>query len=189
MEQFFGLPVTHLREQQDASSLSELLWQPIKEIIEWLKQEGPKKGKKIKNKMKHGNHVLFTGADTAGKMNAAARLANETGKDLYRIDLSYLVSKYIGETEKNLSRLFDKAEEKGWILFLDEADALFGKRTNVKDSHDKYVNQEIAYLLQRIENYEGLAILSSNMKQNIDPAFLRRLRFVVEFPPAKDAKK
>jgi SpoVK/Ycf46/Vps4 family AAA+-type ATPase len=189
MERLFGLPVTHLSEQHDSGSLHKSLLQPIEEIIGWLKQKPHKKGKTVKNKIKHGNHVLFTGADAAGKINAAARLANETGKDLYRIDLSLLISKYIGETEKNLSQLFDKAEEKSWILFFDEADALFGKRTDVKDSHDKYANQEIAYLLQRIENYEGLAILSSNMKQNIDAAFLRRLRFIVEFPPAKTLKR
>ena len=113
---------------------------------------------------------------------AAEVLAHELGLDLYRIDLSAVVSKYIGETEKNLRRLFDAAEDGGAILFFDEADALFGKRSEVKDSHDRYANIEVNYLLQRMEAYRGLAILATNMKDALDPAFLRRLRFVVDFP-------
>ena len=101
---------------------------------------------------------------------------------LYRIDLSAVVSKYIGETEKNLRKLFDAAEDGGAILFFDEADALFGKRSEVKDSHDRYANIEINYLLQRMEAYRGLAILATNMKSALDSAFLRRLRFIVNFP-------
>jgi SpoVK/Ycf46/Vps4 family AAA+-type ATPase len=102
--------------------------------------------------------------------------------DLYRVDLSQVVSKYIGETEKNLRRVFDAAEEGGAILLFDEADALFGKRSEVRDSHDRYANIEISYLLQRMESYHGLAILTTNMKETLDAAFLRRIRFVVEFP-------
>src|SRR5205809_1014639 len=102
--------------------------------------------------------------------------------NLYRIDLSVVVNKYIGETEKNLHRLFDAAEDGGAILFFDEADALFGKRSEVKDSHDRYANIEINYLLQRLESYRGLAILATNMKSALDPAFTRRLRFMVPFP-------
>src|SRR5262249_59054368 len=102
--------------------------------------------------------------------------------DLYRIDLSSVVSKYIGETEKNLRRVFDAAENSGAILLFDEADALFGKRSEVKDSHDRYANIEVSYLLQRMEVYRGLAILTTNLKENLDPAFMRRLRFVVHFP-------
>ena len=102
--------------------------------------------------------------------------------DLYRIDLSAVVSKYIGETEKNLRRVFDAAEEGGVILLFDEADALFGKRSEVKDSHDRYANIEISYLLQRMEAYRGLAILTTNLKDTLDPAFLRRIRFIVQFP-------
>ena len=113
---------------------------------------------------------------------AAEVLAHDLRLDLYRIDLSAVVSKYIGETEKNLRRLFDAAEDGGAILFFDEADALFGKRTEVKDSHDRYANIEINYLLQRMEAYRGLAILATNMKGALDRAFLRRLRFVVNFP-------
>jgi SpoVK/Ycf46/Vps4 family AAA+-type ATPase len=101
---------------------------------------------------------------------------------VFRVDLSRIVSKYIGETEKNLSRLFDKAENKNWILFFDEADALFSKRTDIRDAHDKYANQEVAYLLQRIETYNGLVILASNQRANIDDAFVRRLQAIIPFP-------
>src|SRR5436190_12165183 len=113
---------------------------------------------------------------------AAEVLANELNLDLYRIDLSALVSKYVGGTEKNLRRVFDAAEEGGAILLFDEADALFGKRSQVKDSHDRYANIEISYLLQRMEAYRGLAILTTNLKSALDQAFLRRIRFVVQFP-------
>jgi SpoVK/Ycf46/Vps4 family AAA+-type ATPase len=108
-------------------------------------------------------------------------LANETALDLYRIDLSSVVSKYIGETEKNLRRVFDAAEAGGAILLFDEADALFGRRSEVRDSHDRYANVEISYLLQRMEEYRGLAILTTNMRSALDSAFLRRIRFIVEF--------
>ena len=113
---------------------------------------------------------------------AAEVLARDLNLGLYRIDLSSLVSKYIGETEKNLRRLFDAAEDGGAILFFDEADALFGKRSEVKDSHDRYANIEINYLLQRMESYRGLAVLATNMKNALDTAFMRRLRFIVTFP-------
>ncbi|VVB73071.1 Proteasome-activating nucleotidase [uncultured archaeon] len=113
---------------------------------------------------------------------AAEVLARDLHLDLYRIDLSSVVSKYIGETEKNLRRVFDAAEEGGAILLFDEADALFGRRSEVKDSHDRYANIEVSYLLQRMEAYRGLAILTTNMKNALDPAFLRRIRFVVQFP-------
>lgn len=129
-----------------------------------------------------GISALFAGTSGTGKTMAAEVLAQELRLDLYRIDLSQVVSKYIGETEKNLRRVFDAAEAGGAILLFDEADALFGKRSEVKDSHDRYANIEISYLLQRMEAYGGLAILTTNMKSALDPAFLRRLRFVVEFP-------
>ncbi|HEX9990085.1 MAG TPA: ATP-binding protein [Chloroflexia bacterium] len=129
-----------------------------------------------------GISALFAGASGTGKTMAAEVLAGELRLDLYRIDLSQIVSKYIGETEKNLRRVFDAAEDGGAILFFDEADALFGKRSEVKDSHDRYANIEINYLLQRMELYRGLAVLATNMKSALDPAFLRRLRFVVNFP-------
>lgn len=129
-----------------------------------------------------GISALFVGVSGVGKTMAAEVLAGELRLDLYRIDLSAVVSKYIGETEKNLRRIFDAAEEGGAILLFDEADALFGKRSEVKDSHDRYANIEVSYLLQRMEAYQGLAILTSNMKDVLDTAFLRRLRFIVQFP-------
>jgi hypothetical protein len=129
-----------------------------------------------------GVSALFAGESGTGKTMAAEVLANELRLDLYRIDLSQVVSKYIGETEKNLRRVFDAAEDGGAILLFDEADALFGKRSEVKDSHDRYANIEISYLLQRMEAYRGLAILTTNMKNALDTAFLRRLRFIVNFP-------
>src|SRR6185436_10184559 len=129
-----------------------------------------------------GISALFSGESGTGKTMAAEVIAHEMRMNLYRIDLSAVISKYIGETEKNLRRLFDAAENGGAILFFDEADALFGKRSEVSDSHDRYANIEINYLLQRMEAYRGLAILATNMKSALDPAFLRRLRFIVRFP-------
>jgi hypothetical protein len=129
-----------------------------------------------------GINALFAGESGTGKTMAAEVLANDLELNLYRIDLSAVVSKYIGETEKNLRKLFDAAEQGGAILLFDEADALFGKRSEVKDSHDRYANIEINYLLQRIEAFSGLSILATNMKSALDPAFLRRLRFIVNFP-------
>jgi hypothetical protein len=129
-----------------------------------------------------GIAALFVGSSGTGKTLAAEVLATELRLDLYRIDLSQVVSKYIGETEKNLRRVFDAAEDGGAILLFDEADALFGKRSEVKDSHDRYANIEVGYLLQRMEAYRGLAILTTNLKESIDQAFLRRIRFTVHFP-------
>jgi SpoVK/Ycf46/Vps4 family AAA+-type ATPase len=129
-----------------------------------------------------GVNALFPGPSGTGKTMAAEIIANQLGLDLYKIDLSAVVSKYIGETEKNLGRVFTAAENANAILFFDEADALFGKRSEVRDAHDRYANIEIAYLLQKMEQYDGLAILASNLRQNMDEAFLRRLQFIVEFP-------
>jgi hypothetical protein len=129
-----------------------------------------------------GVAVLFSGGSGTGKTLAAEVLASELALDLYRIDLSSVVSKYIGETEKNLRRVFDAAEDSGAILLFDEADALFGKRSEVKDSHDRYANIEVSYLLQRMEAYSGLAILTTNLKSALDSSFQRRLRFIVNFP-------
>ncbi|BAY09378.1 ATP-binding protein [Calothrix sp. NIES-2098] len=129
-----------------------------------------------------GISALFAGMSGTGKTMAAEVLANQLQLDLYRIDLSSVISKYIGETEKNLRRVFDAAEAGGAILLFDEADALFGKRSEVKDSHDRYANIEVSYLLQRMEAYRGLAILTTNLKGALDTAFLRRLRFIVQFP-------
>jgi hypothetical protein len=136
-----------------------------------------------------GIAALFSGPSGTGKTMAGEVLATELRLDLYRIDLSQVVSKYIGETEKNLRRTFDAAEEGGAILLFDEADALFGKRSEVRDSHDRYANIEISYLLQRMEAYRGLAILTTNVKSALDQAFLRRLRFVVTFPFPEAAQR
>jgi DNA polymerase III delta prime subunit len=133
-------------------------------------------------KLGKGLTALFSGASGTGKTMAAEVLAHELGLDLYAIDLSQLVSKYIGETEKNLHRIFEEAAATSAILFFDEADALFGKRSEVKEAHDRYANVEISYLLQKMEEFEGIVILASNLRQNIDAAFLRRLQHIVEFP-------
>jgi ATPase family associated with various cellular activities (AAA) len=136
-----------------------------------------------------GISALFAGASGTGKTMAAEVLAQELHLDLYCIDLSQVVSKYIGETEKNLQRVFAAAEECGAVLLFDEADALFGKRSEVKDSHDRYANIEVSYLLQRMEAYRGLAILTTNMRTFLDSAFLRRLRFIVQFGPPDSAQR
>ncbi len=136
----------------------------------------------MKKKIKPGYRSLFYGPPGTGKTLTATLLGKYTERDVYRIDLSRVVSKYIGETEKALSRLFDKAEHKEWILFFDEADALFGRRTDIRDAHDKYANQEVAYLLQRVEGFDGLVILATNQRGNIDDAFVRRLQSIIHFP-------
>ncbi|MCP5096146.1 MAG: ATP-binding protein [Chloroflexi bacterium] len=132
--------------------------------------------------MGKGTNALFAGPPGTGKTMAADIIAHDLGLDLYKIDLSTVVSKYIGETEKNLSKIFAEAETSNAILFFDEADALFGKRTEVRDSHDRYANLEISYLLQKMEEYEGVVILATNMHKNMDDAFRRRLHFIIEFP-------
>ena len=155
----------------------------IREIEHWIKHNDTLLYDwGMKKQIKPGYRALFYGPPGTGKTLTATLLGKHTGKDVFRIDLSRVVSKYIGETEKNLSRLFDKAENKNWILFFDEADALFGKRTDIRDAHDKYANQEVAYLLQRIEGYNGLVILASNQRANIDDAFVRRLQTIIHFP-------
>ena len=137
-----------------------------------------------------GLNVLFSGPPGSGKTMAAEVIANEIGLEIYKIDVSQVVSKYIGETEKNLEVIFTEAETSNAILFFDEADALFGKRSDVKDAHDRYANVEISYLLQRMEEYKGIVILATNLNQNIDEAFLRRLNFNVAFPfPEKEQRK
>lgn len=129
-----------------------------------------------------GLKVLFNGASGTGKIMTAGVIARGLGLDLYKIDLSSVVSKYIGETEKNLNHIFQATHCSNAILFFDEADALFGKRTEIKDSHDRYANLEVNYLLQRMEEYRGLAILATNNKTALDYAFLRRIRFIANFP-------
>lgn len=154
----------------------------IKEIETWLQYNHVLLNDwNMKSRIKPGYRVMFHGPPGTGKTLTANLLGKYTMRDVYRIDLSLVVSKYIGETEKNLSKLFDKAKNKDWILFFDEADAVFGKRTNVRDAHDKYANQEVSYLLQRIEAHSGLVILASNFKSNIDTAFTRRFQSIIEF--------
>ncbi len=144
---------------------------------------------KMYRKVKPGFRALFYGPPGTGKTMAAGLLGKYTGHEVYRIDLSMMVSKYIGETEKNLATLFDKAENKKWILFFDEADALFGKRTSVRDAHDRFANQEVSYLLQRVEEFPGLSILASNFKSNLDDAFSRRFQSIVYFPIPRSAER
>jgi len=156
--------------------------QQIFELQHWIKyNETLLNDWGMSKRIKPGYKALFHGPPGTGKTMAAGLLGKHTGRDVYRIDLSTVVSKYIGETEKNLSSLFDIAEDKNWILFFDEADSLFGKRTKVNDAHDKYANQEVSYLLQRIEEFNGLVILASNFKSNIDDAFMRRFLAVIKF--------
>jgi len=154
----------------------------IREIEDWLTYNNRLMTEwGLKNKVKPGYRVMFFGPPGTGKTLTVGLLGKHTGRDVFRIDLSLIISKYIGETEKQLSALFDKAANKDWILFFDEADALFGKRTAVRDAHDKYANQEVSYLLQRVETYSGLVILASNFKSNIDIAFTRRFQTIIEF--------
>jgi SpoVK/Ycf46/Vps4 family AAA+-type ATPase len=157
----------------------------LSEIIMTVRQrpqvlEGWGVGQKLVSS--RGVTVLFAGPPGTGKTMAAEIIAGELGLDLYKIDLSSIISKYIGETEKNLERIFSEASSSNAILFFDEADALFGKRSEVRDSHDRYANIEISYLLQRMEAYDGITILATNLRANLDEAFTRRLQFSVDFP-------
>jgi len=158
--------------------------QEIRDLEIWLKHNETLQQKHdTTSRFKRGYRVLFHGPPGTGKTLTASLLGKYTDREVYRIDLSTVVSKYIGETEKNLAKLFDKAQYKNWILFFDEADAIFGKRTQVRDAHDKYANQEVSYLLQRLEEHPGLVILASNFKNNIDAAFTRRFQALVHFTP------
>lgn len=164
------------------------LLQDISHHLENTKFVTKKRGRESR-RMRGGVTALFSGASGTGKTMAAEVIANSLDSELYRIDLSTLVSKYIGDTEKNLSRVFIKAEGSGAVLLFDEADALFGKRTEVKDSHDRYSNVEVSYLLQRLEAYAGLSILTTNRRGEIDTAFVRRFSFVVDFPLPRKGKR
>lgn len=143
----------------------------------------------MRKTLQPGYRALFYGPPGTGKTLTATLLGKTLRRSVYRVDLSAVVSKYIGETEKNLERIFTAAENRDWILFFDEADALFGKRTSVKDSHDRYANQEVSYLLQRIEGYRGIVILASNDKKNIDEAFSRRFQAIIHFPAPTKAER
>lgn len=162
----------------------------LQELKLWLKHnETMRRDFSLAKRMKPGYKALFHGPPGTGKTLAANLLGKEMEREVFRIDLSQIVSKYIGETEKNLAKVFDKAEHSDWILFFDEADALFGNRTNVSSSHDRYANQEVSYLLQRIEEYDGMVLLASNLKNNIDHAFLRRFQSIVHFPMPKPEER
>lgn len=179
-----GFPAKRIYTNQEWDDLvvPEHILQGLEEIKDYILH-----GKRLKNdyqfgrKIKPGFKVLFTGPPGTGKTLTANLLGKYCQMDVYRVDLSMVVSKYIGETEKNLSRVFDMAENKNWILFFDEADALFGKRSNTSDSHDRYANQEVSFLLQRMEDFDGLVILCSNFKKNIDEAFFRRFQLLLDF--------
>ena len=180
-----SFPAKKIQEARDWSALviNEELHKQISEILSWVKYNDELlQGWQMGDRLKKGYRALFYGSPGTGKTLTAGLLGKELSKDVYKIDLSMVVSKYIGETEKNLELLFARAEDKGWVLFFDEADALFGKRTNVRDAHDKYANQEVSYLLQRIEDFNGLIILATNMKGNIDDAFVRRFNSILKFP-------
>lgn len=185
-------PAQHLSTEQKWEDLvlPKNALERIEEIKTWVKHNDTlMQDWGMAKKLKPGYRCLFYGPPGTGKTMTATLLGNQTGKEVFRIDLSTVVSKYIGETEKNLATLFEKAQNKNWILFFDEADALFGKRTNVSDAHDKYANQEVSYLLQRIETFPGLIILASNLKSNIDEAFSRRFQSVIYFPfPGPDER-
>jgi AAA+ superfamily predicted ATPase len=178
-------PAEHIETEMnwDDLVLNPNIASQIREIENWITHSNTMLHEwGLKKKFKPGYRALFYGPPGTGKTLTATLLGKHTGKDVFRIDLSRVVSKYIGETGKNLASIFDKAEHKNWILFFDEADAIFGKRTDVRDSHDKYANQEVAYLLQRIESFSGIVILASNQRANIDDAFVRRLQNVIHFP-------
>lgn len=162
----------------------------IGEIQTWIQHENTIMNVwGLKKQLKAGYRALFFGPPGTGKTLTACLLGTLTGRDVYRVDLSMIVSKYIGETEKNLARVFEQAENKNWLLFFDEADALFGKRTKVEDAHDRYANQEVSYLLQRIEDFPGVIILASNFKSNMDDAFTRRFQTVIHFPMPRPSER
>lgn len=162
----------------------------VKELEQWMRHEATLMAEwGMRKKLRPGCRALFYGPPGTGKTLTATLLGKATGREIYKVDLSMVVSKYIGDTEKNLATLFDKAENKGWILFFDEADALFGKRTQVRDAHDRYANQEVSFLLQRVETYDGLVILASNLASNVDEAFARRFEQLIHFPMPRQGER
>jgi len=178
-------PARHIETQLDWANLvlHPGTLRQVREIEVWIRH-----GETLMNewdmaaKLRPGYRALFYGPPGTGKTMTACLLGKSTGREVYNIDLSLVISKYIGETEKNLAHVFDQAQHKGWILFFDEADALFGKRSETKDAHDRYANQEVSFLLQRIETFDGIAILASNQRENLDESFTRRFESIVFFP-------
>ena len=187
----FGAYLLEVRESWEDFIAHEETLYALKDISLWLTHrhkmvQDPQINKRIKN----GYRALFYGPSGTGKTMSAGLIGKHANLPVYRVDLSTVVSKYVGETEKNLEAIFQKAENKDWILFFDEADALFGKRTQTKSSNDRYANQEVSYLLQRIEDFNGLVILSSNLKSNMDDAFVRRFQNIARFnPPDEDMRR
>ena len=163
--------------------LDDAILEEVMEIQDWIEHGDTLMNVwDMKKLIKPGFRTLFYGPPGTGKTLTATLLGKSTGLDVYRIDLSMVVSKFIGETEKNLANVFDQAQNKNWILFFDEADALFGKRTQTSSSNDRYANQEVSYLLQRIEDFPGVVILATNLKANLDEAFSRRFQSMIYFP-------
>jgi hypothetical protein len=180
-----GFPAQHIETRLgwDDVVLHPSTRRHIEEIQTWIEHgETLMEDWGMAAKLRPGYRSLFYGPPGTGKTMTACLLGKTTGRDVYKVDISLVVSKYIGETEKNLGKVFDQAEHKGWILFFDEADALFGKRSETKDAHDRYANQEIAFLLQRIETFDGISILASNLRENLDDAFSRRFESIIYFP-------
>ncbi|PTX63139.1 ATPase family protein associated with various cellular activities (AAA) [Kordia periserrulae] len=182
LSQNFPAELLETQLEWDDLVLNEKTLKEVNNVLVWMEHNNTLLNDfNMVDKIKPGYKVMFFGAPGVGKTLTASLMGKHTGKDVYRIDLSLVISKYIGETEKNLSNLFNKAKNKDWILFFDEADAIFGKRTGVRDAHDKYANQEVSYLLQRIESHSGLVILASNYRSNIDKAFTRRFQSIIDF--------
>lgn len=187
-----SFPATRLTTPQEWADLvlAASTMDDVEEIRAWIEHRDALLGEwRLAKKIKPGFRSLFHGPPGTGKSFTVALLGKITGLDVYRIDLSLVVSKWIGETEKNLAGIFDQAENNNWILFFDEADALFGKRAQVSSAHDRYANQEVAYLLQRVEDFPGVVILATNLKSNIDDAFGRRFQSMVYFPIPAPAER
>ncbi len=180
-----NFPASRLSTRLEWSDLvlDPLVLSEIGEISAWIEhQKTIMEDWGLSKQLKRGYRSLFYGPPGTGKTLTACLIGKQMGLDVYRIDLSQVVSKYIGETEKNMAKIFDLAENKNWVLFFDEADALFGKRTNASDSKDRHANQEVAYLLQRVEDFSGVIILATNLKANMDSAFSRRFQTIIYFP-------
>ena len=180
-----NFPAKYLSTRLDWSDLvlDPYVLGEISEISAWLEHQGTIMDDwGLSKQLKRGYRALFYGPPGTGKTLTACLIGKQLGLDVYRVDLSQVVSKYIGETEKNMANIFDQAENKNWVLFFDEADALFGKRTATSDSKDRHANQEVAYLLQRVEDFSGVVVLATNLKANMDIAFTRRFQSIIYFP-------
>ena len=196
LDRFIGLrrPLAHYRTDFPAHPITtDLTWEDlvlpshtleeVQEVLDWITHGNTLLYDwGLKARIKQGYRAIFYGPPGTGKTLTAVLLGKVTGKEVYRVDLDKVTSKYIGETEKNLAKVFEEAQNKDWILFFDEADALFGKRTQVNNANDRHANQEVAYLLQRIEDFPGVVVLASNLRSNLDEAFTRRFQSIIHFP-------